>query len=212
MKTEPRAHPAWYHLVRGVVKTYLLAYHRFRVEGAYHIPARGGCVVACNHVSFLDPPVVACGVRHRMIHFLARQTLWEHSRFGHWFLSNYNCIPVDQSRGDVAALRAAVRVLKQGHVLALFPEGTRSPDGNLQPLQGGVGFVAAQARSPVVPAFVQGAYQAFPRGSHMTRPVPIRIRFGPPILPSTFPANPDGKTNYQGLTHLIMARIRGLQP
>lgn len=212
MSTPIREYPRLYRLVRGAVRLYFLLYHRFRVEGADHIPSQGGCIVACNHVSFLDPPAVACGIRHRMPYFLARRTLWDHSRFSRWFLSHHNCIPVNRDRGDIGALRTAVRVLRQGKVLALFPEGTRSTNGDLQVLHGGVGYVATQAGVPVVPAYVDGAYKAFPRGSRFVRPVRIHIRYGTPILPTQLPSIHDRKQHYLDFTRLIMNQIRGLKP
>ncbi len=200
-----------YRLARALVTLYLRLYHRFRVTGAEHVPREGGCIIACNHASFLDPPVVACGVAHRRMHFLARDTLWHYSRVARWFFTQCNCIPVDRTRGDVAALRTAVRVLKQGKILALFPEGTRSRDGEMQEGRDGIGFVAAKAGVPIVPAYVDGTFRAFPPGAWFARPAAIHITYGRPIPHEALPTSGDRRPSFEAISLHIMERIAELK-
>jgi 1-acyl-sn-glycerol-3-phosphate acyltransferase len=207
MSEQAAASPWLYQTIRLAVKLYLRVAHRFESNGDANLPAEGGVIVASNHCSYLDPPIVACGTRRRMFHFMARATLWQGSRWAHWFFTHYNCIPVDPSGGDVSALRRALKVLKQGHALVLFPEGTRSPNGELGEGQGGIGFVIARARVPVVPAYISGAHEAFPRDRKWARPVKVKIEYGPCIPAHDVPTIYDHRPDYARIAQFVMEQI-----
>ena len=200
-----------YHSVCGAVRLYLLLLHRFQSHGDENLPRAGGLIVAANHASFLDPPIVACGTRRRMFHFMARASLWEGSRIAHWFFTHYNCIPVARTGGDVSALRRALKIVQQGHALVVFPEGTRSKDGTLGEGQGGIGFLIARARVPVVPAYIAGAHAAFPRSRRWARPVKVQITYGPCIPPTQFPTISDSRPDYRKIAQFVMDRIRQIR-
>lgn len=119
-------------------------------------------------------------------------------------------IPIDRTKGDLAALRSALSGLKGGKVVALFPEGTRSLDGNLQEPKGGIGFLIAKARVPVVPVYVAGSYQALPKGRKWIKPKRVRVYFGEPIQPVEFVQGP-GKPDYEAIVALVMSRIAELK-
>ncbi len=199
-----------YWISRGIVRLWLRIWLRFETHGGENVPATGGCLLASNHVSYLDPPVVACGIGHRVIHFLARDTL-SRSLIGRWFFRSVQTIPIDRTRGDVAALKKGLNCLKRGQVLALFPEGTRSPDGELKPAKGGVGFLIAKAEVPVVPVYVEGTYKSFPKGSCIVKPGKVRVFYGPPIQPAEFAAIGDDRESYQKIGDLVMSRIAALK-
>lgn len=148
------------------------AFWGLRVSGSEHIPRTGPLIVAGNHVSLADGPLVAVAVSpFRYMRFLGKAELFEIPLLG-WYLRNTGSIPLDRQRGDVPAMRAALEILRRGGCLALFPEGTRSKTGSPGRPKGGVGFLAGQAGATVVPAHVINT-GAFPWAR------PLEVRFGP---------------------------------
>ena len=150
----------------------------FHVEGLEHLPRKGPVLVACNHISFWDPPLVGSSMPRR-IAFVAKAELFENRLFGA-VLRSYNAMPIQRGPKARAGLRGAEDVLSSGGAVLIFPEGTRNKTGKLMPPRGGVARLAAVTRSPVVPACITGSNQI--RRS-MLRQVPIRITFGPPMMP-----------------------------
>ncbi len=200
-----------YNRFRRLCKCGLTLWNRFASRGSEHVPAAGGCVICANHASFLDPPVVGVGVAHRQVRFMARDTLFK-GRFMNWLLPAIGVIALDRTRGDISALRNAIQSLKSGAVIGLFPEGTRSPDGQLQEPKGGVGFLIAKAGVPVVPAYISGTFRAYPKGARFIRPGRVSITYGPPITPAEVAALADQDDGYTKIARLIMARIATLKP
>lgn len=206
----PRGERAWiYRLSCFIVWTTLKVWERFKVEGAEHVPATGGCLIAANHVSFLDPPVVAVGVPHRQVHFMARDTLFR-TFIGRWYLTGVGTMPIDRTKGDVGALRKAISVVKEGKVLGLFPEGTRSPDGKLREAKGGIGFIIAKAGVPVVPAYVSGTFHALPKHARRLRRGGVTVRYGRAMPFSEFAPLCDREDGYTRIGQLVMSRIAAL--
>lgn len=156
------------------------------VSGQEHVPKTGAFVVAANHVSFLDPPVIgsACPKRLR---FLARTDLFRHGLLA-WWMRSVGVIPVKRDEADLAAVRAALAALRGGDPVAIFPEGGRQLSGELGTAKRGVGLLAESARVPVVPAFIQGTFQALPPDATRFAPSKIRVAFGPPISYTGRPA------------------------
>lgn len=128
------------------------------VSGRAGVPRRGGLIIACNHISELDPPVLGCTIP-RPVAFMAKVELFRH-RFGEFFLGKLNAFPVNRSAIDTRALRTAVDMLKRGEAVVIFPEGTRSHDGRLLPVKAGIGLVAVSSGVPVLPAFIWGTDKA----------------------------------------------------
>jgi len=211
--SEPQVHRTYlfYRFVCFSVRIGLKIWERFEVHGSENVPASGGCVVACNHVSYLDPPSIACSVRHRVIRFLARDTL-SRTWIGDYFFRHIHAVSIDRTKGDVGALRKSIQVLKGGEVLGLFPEGTRSVDGELKPAKAGVGFLIAKAGVPVVPAYVDGSFQAYPKGAQRIKRGRVRVFFGPAIQPSEFAAFASERDGYEKISSLVMSRIAALKP
>jgi 1-acyl-sn-glycerol-3-phosphate acyltransferase len=178
---------------------------RLESHGAENVPASGGCILASNHASFLDPTVIGV-CAPRFLRFLARSTLFRF-RWSAWWLNGVGAVPLDRDRGDVAALRTSVRVAKKGSALMLFPEGTRSLDGELQAAKPGVGFLVAKAGVPVVPVYVAGSFDAYPKGARWIRPRKVHVYYGPPITPEEIAAFGSGKEAYRKTADFIMARI-----
>lgn len=198
-----------YWLSRGFVYFCLLLKYRLRVSGREHVPARGGAVIAANHCSYLDPPVMAGCSNRRIVHFMARDTLFSNP-VARWFFPRVGVIALDRTKGDLGALKKAIATLKEGHVIGLFPEGTRSPDGQMREAKGGIGFLIAKGNVPVVPLYISGTFAAFPKGADKLRPGRLVARFGPPISPEEIRAAMPAKNDYEAVGALVMSRIRAL--
>jgi 1-acyl-sn-glycerol-3-phosphate acyltransferase len=211
MKRSEPFFPVFY-IARWVCGVFLRLFCRFQAIDSGQVPATGGCIVVTNHVSFLDPPAVAVGIPHRVIRFMARDTLFKKG-FGGWLMRGMACIPLDRTKGDIAAIKAVLKVLGQGGVIGVFPEGTRSPSGELQPAKPGIGLLVAKAGVPVVPAYLSGTYQALPKGASWFRSARVVLRFGTPILPGELAVERGGgRAAYERVGAIVMGRIAALRP
>lgn len=198
-----------YWLSRNSVALWLRLKYRLRVEGREHIPASGGAVLAANHCSYLDPPVMAACSSQRIVHFMARDTLFSNP-VARWFFPRVGVIALDRTKGDLGALKKAIATLKEGKVIGLFPEGTRSPDGRMREAKGGIGFLIAKGDVPVVPLYISGTHDAFPKGASHFKPGRVTARLGPPITPEEIRAAMPKKGDYQAVGSLVMSRIAAL--
>ncbi len=198
--------PRFYWAAAVVVWLTLKLFFRLRVFGRENVPRIGPCIIAANHASFLDPPVLAAAIRFRAVRFMARSSLFRYRFFG-WFLRNSLVVPIDRDRGDIGALRRGLELLRAGAALGIFPEGTRTPDGRLQPARGGVGFMVARSGAPVVPVYIEGSYRAWPRHRRRPRPARITVRIGRPIPPEEVAAF--GK-DYNAIADRVMSAIAAL--
>jgi 1-acyl-sn-glycerol-3-phosphate acyltransferase len=185
-------------------------FFRGEVIGQENIPATGAFIVAANHASHLDPPV-AGGHVPREIAAFARKTLWKPG-IPAWWLTAVGCIPVDRDGGsDVAAMKRVMQVLKNGKPLILFPEGTRSPDGEPRQPKAGVGLIACRTSVPVVPARIFGSFEALGKGSPLRLGTPVSVVYGRPLLPHEYDDPAAGKARYQLAADRIMAAIAQLE-
>ncbi|MEI6084054.1 MAG: lysophospholipid acyltransferase family protein [Verrucomicrobiota bacterium] len=207
-------HP-WYRFCRFLFRCYFRLWHRGRIIDARLTPATGGCILAGNHMSFLDPPFFgqACP---RGAYYMARDTLFRHP-LANWILKSWNCVPMNRDRGDIGALRTVLRLLEEGKPVLMFPEGTRSDDGQLKEGRAGIGMIAAKARVPIVPMRIFGTNNALPRGTSLPRPAKVIIRYGEPFV-YPLPENVDKlrgddlKALYLDISREIMRRIAELTP
>ncbi len=173
---------AWYRLWKNVYRLWLTLVNRLRAEGLEHLPS-GPYLVIANHQSLHDPPIIGTNIPGEF-HPLARDTLFKVPVFG-WGIANCNSIPVRQDGGqDRAAIQACIDRLKEGGIVAVFPEGSRTFDGAIHEFLAGASLVARKAAVPVVPAAIKGAYEVWPRTSKLPRlGGKIRVKYGPPISP-----------------------------
>jgi 1-acyl-sn-glycerol-3-phosphate acyltransferase len=193
-----------YHLIKLCGRIFF----RLRIIHRERMINHGPVILASNHESYLDPPLVG-SVADRAIFFLARKTLLEGAFFG-WLLPKLNVIPVDQEGNDRSALKALIRILKAGEGTLVFPEGERTEDGRLRPALPGLGFVIAKTLTPVVPMRIFGAREAWPRGSGRVRFRPITVVVGQPIHFTAADLEPPGKEVYARLSQRVMDAIAAL--
>jgi 1-acyl-sn-glycerol-3-phosphate acyltransferase len=180
---------------------------RFRVVGADRVP-KGGLLVAANHASYLDIPMLGIGMRRRAA-FLGRQDLFPMPglrRIIRWI----GWIPIRHDRLSREGFRKAIDMLKAGKVVVIYPEGGRSLDGNLRPGKQGIGVLVAETGCPVLPAYIGGAFEALPPQASMIRPHPITITFGTPINFSTEASRDSTKDFYRLVSRTVMTRIAEL--
>lgn len=197
-------------------RTVYKLYFRWRVFNAERVPLKGPVILASNHASFLDPPLVGAGVR-RGINYLARDTLFRFPGVG-WLLRNWNSVPVDRDGGGAAGLKAILDRLLAGGAIILFPEGTRTRDGHLQPARSGIGLTVIKSSAAVVPVRVFGTFEAYGRHVKIPRPWRIAVKYGRPISFDRQRAEAKGcskarlKEIYQEVADEIMAAISRLEP
>lgn len=185
------------------------AVFRGEVVGTENIPTSGPFLIAANHASHLDPPLVGCQVPRQM-RFFARKTLWSNA-VASWWLDAVETIPVDRDSGDVGAIRRVLQALHEDRAVVLFPEGTRSPDGHLQTPKAGVGLMACKTGAPVVPCRIYGSFAAFGKGAKLPRfGTPISLVFGRPITAAEYDDHSAGKERYQIASQRIFERIAAL--
>jgi 1-acyl-sn-glycerol-3-phosphate acyltransferase len=194
-----------YHLTRFIAKVFF----RFRVIHPERVIEEGPVILAMNHQSYLDPPFAGIGCR-RAIYFLARKTLLDVPLLG-WILPKLNVVFVDQEGTDRSALKALIRILRENHGVLVFPEGSRTLDGNLQPALPGVGFVIAKTLAPVVPMRIFGAHEALPRGGGRLRFCPVTIVVGKPLLFTAADLEGNHREVYQRLSQRVMDAIAALE-
>jgi 1-acyl-sn-glycerol-3-phosphate acyltransferase len=150
-----------------------------KIYGIHHVPRTGGVLIAGNHQSYIDPPAIASQIP-RMTNFLGKSELFP-NRLIDYVNRKMGAFPVRQGAGDVGAIREAIKRLQEGAALVLFPEGTRTPNGELQPIEAGIGLILRKAGVPVVPVAIEGSFDAWPGARKIFRSHPIRMRFGPPM-------------------------------
>lgn len=193
-----------YHLSRLVGRCFF----RFRVIHRERMLQSGPVILAMNHQSYLDPPLAGTTC-DRAIYFLARRTLLNVPLLG-WLLPKLNVIPVNQEGIDRSALKTLIRVIKAGNAALVFPEGSRTLDGNLQPAEPGLGLVIAKTLAPVVPMRIFGAHEALPRDGGLQF-VPITIVVGEPIFFTSTDLDLLGQDLYERLSQRVMDAIAALR-
>jgi 1-acyl-sn-glycerol-3-phosphate acyltransferase len=196
----------WFcYTLSGIIAKTVFSYHAF---GRENIIEDGPAIMAANHQSYLDPPLVGITCREEL-YFLARKTLFEKKLLGP-LISRVNALPVDLSRGDLTAVRTIINLLKDGHRTVIFPEGTRSLDGNIQPARPGIGMIIAKTLVPVVPMRIFGSFQAWPKGGKIT-PHPITIVVGKPIRFTREDFSGNNREAYQKTSERVLAAIVAIQ-
>jgi 1-acyl-sn-glycerol-3-phosphate acyltransferase len=200
----------WYTLSKITSRLFF----SFRVVHLGRMIEEGPLILASNHQSYFDPPLVGICSR-RGVYYLARKTLLQIPLLGK-LLPHINVILVDRDGNDMSALKTVIRTVKSGNGVVLFPEGTRSPDGTLQKGKAGIGLVIAKTGAPVQPMRIFGSHEAFPKGSGKITACPITVVVGEPIRFTSQELDPascggDERALYQHLSDRVMEAIAELQ-
>lgn len=185
-----------YTFGKALVKTALTPLYRFEVTGTEKFPDQGGILLCSNHIHALDPPVVGM-TSPRTVHFMAKEELFKVPVLGR-ILPQVNAFPVKRGMSDREALRSALRILKNGDVVGLFPEGTRSTDGVLKKGLSGAGFFALRGNADVMPCAIIGPYKPFRK---------VKVVYGDPVLMEPYR---ERKASAEEVTAVIMASIQKL--
>lgn len=160
----------------------LVLVYRSRFYDKHRMLKSGACLIVANHQSHIDPPLIGIAAWPRKLTYIARSGLFKVPGFG-FIIKNLNSMPIDQTRGDTAAIKAAIEAINDGNAVLIFPEGSRTPDGAVQDFKRGAAVLLRRAPCPVVPVAVEGCYDAWPR----SRPLPhlfgkrVAVQFGDPI-------------------------------
>jgi|TARA_B100002003_G_C13913997_1_gene444698 1-acyl-sn-glycerol-3-phosphate acyltransferase len=168
---------------------------------------QGGAIVAANHTSYLDPPIVACAY-NSAIAFLARKSLFH--RFGAWLYPRLNAFPIDRDHADLQSMRTILRKLKDDERILMFPEGTRSADGRLQKAKAGIGMLVVKSGVPVQPVRIFGAHESWPKGGKF-RPHRIQVVIGDPVEFDPGDLKEKSREAYQRIADQLMAAIAELK-
>ena len=181
----------------------------YRVVGAEKLQFTGPAIIACNHVSFLDPPLVGIAF-DEMVYSFARKTLFNHPLAAK-ILRSWQVLAVDRDKPDTASLKNIIQLLREGNKVIMFPEGTRSYDGVPQSAEAGVGLFIAKSKAPVLPVRLFGTHEAYPRGAKTLRPAKITLVVGDLWQPDLKSYAESGKELYQALADEVMHRISELR-
>jgi 1-acyl-sn-glycerol-3-phosphate acyltransferase len=172
---------AWQAFFKFVCRLSAVAVFNIRCHGREKVPRAGGGLMLSNHQSFLDPVIVGLA-SDRRLNYVARKNLFRFAPF-RWFINSLDAIAIDREGLGLEGLKETLRRLKRGEMVLLFPEGTRTRDGEVQPLKPGFCAVARRCRGPIVPVAMDGAFDAWPRWRRLPRKAVIHVQFGDPIQP-----------------------------
>ena len=194
-----------YEILWVLVRAVAWLCFRFRVIGT--VPKRGGLLVAANHASYFDIPLLGCGMSRRAW-YLGRSDLFMPGVKS--ILQWLGWIPLKLGRLDRKAFERAVALIKAGKVVVIFPEGSRSLDGHLHEAKAGLGMIVAQTSCSVVPAYLKGTFEVLPAGAKRPRFHPVSVSFGEPLSFAPPAGNGESKQFYREVSRTVMERIAAL--
>ncbi len=203
----------FYFIARFLTLSFYEGLMRCDVAGREHIPPSGPFIIAANHLSFIDPPVIGASVLTRPIHYFARDSLFKPG-FANWLLTQLNAIPYKRdSDGDVGAMKKILKILQQGEGLLLFIEGTRSVTGELQKPKPGLGMIACKTKVPVVPARIFGSHTVLNRSNTgFNFQARSSLVFGPALSTNEYDPGPGHENRYQEASERVFSAISALRP
>ena len=183
----------------------------FTQVGRERIPRQGPLLVCGNHISTLDPPLIPAFLPRNDSWSMAKAEYFERSWLQTWIFTAFHAFPVVRHSADRSAIRRATGILRDGHLLVLYPEGTRITSGGLHRPEPGAGFIALLSGAPVLPVAITGSREVFGKGFKLPRRAPLRVEWGEPFkIPSR---RPDGRrVEYQDASDAIMLAIAEMLP
>lgn len=199
-----------YELVVPPGRLWFRLFFKLHVVGQENVPLHGPALICSNHCSYLDPMLIVAAFPRR-IYSLSRKEVYQQSLLGP-IVRRLGAVRLDRdSMADKEALQTVLRLMDNGKLCVIYPEGTRSPNGQLQPAHNGAAFLAVKSIAPVIPVAIIGSYECWPRQRRWARPGRITVRIGEPVvyhLPATRECRREDLT---AISNDIMARIRALQ-
>jgi 1-acyl-sn-glycerol-3-phosphate acyltransferase len=202
-----------YAFLRWVMRmlVYTVLFGFFTQVGRERVPREGPLLVCANHISTLDPPLIPAFLPRNDSWSMAKAEYFEKSALQRWIFTAFQAFPVVRHSADRTAIRRAAEILRQGHVLVVYPEGTRITSGGLQRPEPGAGFIAILTGAPVLPVAVSGSREVFGKGFKLPRRAPVRLEFGEPFKIRA--RLPDGRrVPYQDAADAIMLSVAELLP
>ncbi|MFH1622084.1 MAG: lysophospholipid acyltransferase family protein [Candidatus Omnitrophota bacterium] len=198
-----------YTITVGILFVLLKLFFSIKIEGAENIPAKGAFILASNHSSYLDPPILAAGCYNyslgRRLNFLAKYELFERKLFG-WYIGKLGAFPIKRNLGDIGAIRETLRRIKKGMPIVIFPEGERSPDGSIKEGFPGIAMLAVKTEIPIIPAYIKGAEEVLSVKQKAFKPHKIYVKYGKPLF-----LYKEETKDYLELTNKIMASIKEIK-
>lgn len=198
----------WYATCWWFVRGHMRLWHQLKVVGSENVPLEGGLLIACNHISHLDPPSVGVAVPRRL-RFVAKDELFRQF-FLSWFLPTIGVIPIKRGSGGNVMLDKAAEEIEKGEAVVLFPEGTRSKTGRPGRARTGIIVLAARTGAPVLPVRVSGTYDCMPPGSVFPKPGPIQVAFGTPLTWAPGELDLDNREQMQKEAQRVLDKIMEL--
>jgi 1-acyl-sn-glycerol-3-phosphate acyltransferase len=180
---------AWQAFLKFTCRLSFVAVFNIRCHGRQFVPRSGGALMLSNHQSHLDPVIVGLA-SDRRLNYVARKTLFRFPPF-RWLINSLDAIAIDREGSGLEGLKETLKRLKRGEIVLLFPEGTRTPDGEVHAVKPGFCAVARRAQVPLVPVAMDGAFDAWPRTRTLPQRAVIHVAFGPPLEPQEFEALDD---------------------
>lgn len=197
-----------YRLAQTLSFFYFKIFHRFEIKGLDNVPATNSFILASNHLSFLDPPLVGCKVK-RNLHYFARDSLFN-GPLG-YLIRRLNSIPVNRGQLDLSTLKSTLKVLRDGNPLLVFPEGTRSLDGTMGKGKKGLGLLVIKSKCPVLPVRIKGSFEILGKGKVVPRiGRKLSISYGSLITYDSLCPSPVDKGSYEQISNRVMNEISKL--
>ena len=190
----------WYNLAHVFVRTVGRLYFGLRSAGQENIPATGPVLLIANHQSNGDPLLIGCCISRRL-NFVARETLFQIPVLG-WLIRSFDGFPIDREGMGLAGIKETMKRLKAQEMVLIFPEGTRTSDGTVQPLKPGFLALVRRTKAAIVPVGLAGLYEAWPRGKSLPRMGQVRVQFGPAIRAAEYES-----LNDEELLALVTGRL-----
>ena len=181
MFQRPLVNRIWYASLQRILQVLWVLLHGVRRTGVENIPTAGSVLLLANHQSHYDPPLIG-SCCPRQMNYLARSGLFDFAPFG-WLIRSVGAFPIDNERSGIGGIKETLRWLKHGEVVLMFPEGSRTADGQIAPFRPGFAALAYRSNVTIVPVAVHGVYDAWPRWRRFPGPGRLSVRFGKPLSP-----------------------------
>lgn len=198
---------AWYGFVRALVRNgFFKPLGGLKTVGEANIPTEGALIVAPNHVSHLDPPIVACAQNRRQLTFMAKEDLFRVKILGP-VIRSLGAFPVRRGESDTESIRKAIGLLEEGRAVLVFPEGTRGDGVSIQPINRGVAMLAKRTGAQVMPVGIVGTHRVLPRGQARLKRSRMTVSFGKPFRYQDIAVHPTEKENREAFGIELQKRL-----